>query len=160
MAMPSSSPSMTEPAKRISQDGEEGDHLRISGWKALFCFTTRRHLPILSVAVFAALIAALANPAIAFVFGSIFHQFTEFGSGHITAAEFLRQISKYCTYLTAFGCASWIANSIYFMLFLSFGELQAHSARQTIFTALLRKDMVWYDTRDTGITALLSSVQM
>ncbi|PVH92092.1 P-loop containing nucleoside triphosphate hydrolase protein [Periconia macrospinosa] len=161
MATSSVSSPTIEPAKlSTSQVGEEGGDLRTSTWKDLFGFTTRRHLPILFVAFLAALVAALANPAIAVVFGSVFHQFTEFGAGRITAAEFLRQISKYCTYLTAFGCASWIANSIYFMLFLSFGELQAYSARQTIFTALLRKDMAWYDTRDTGIAALLPSVQM
>jgi ATP-binding cassette subfamily B (MDR/TAP) protein 1 len=106
------------------------------------------------------LVAALTNPAIAIVFGSVFRQFADFGAGNITASEFLHNIAKYCTYLTAFGCLSWLSNSISCMAFMAFGELQAHSARDMIFISLLRKDMAWYDTRDTGIAALLPSVQM
>ncbi|CAI6336087.1 unnamed protein product [Periconia digitata] len=159
MATSSVSTPNGDPDKQTPPDDEEYNYTRRMGWKALFTFTTRKHVPLLSAAFFAALIAALANPAIAIVLGSIFHQFTEFGGGSITASEFLHQVSKYCIYLTAFGCACWVGNSIYFTLFLSFGELQAHNAREVIFATLLRKDMSWYDTRDTGVTALLPSIQ-
>jgi ATP-binding cassette subfamily B (MDR/TAP) protein 1 len=53
----------------------------------------------------------------------------------------------------------WFANSVYFTLFLTFGELQARSAREKIFNTLLKKDLEWYDTRENGIAAFLPSLQ-
>ncbi|KAF1949133.1 hypothetical protein CC80DRAFT_581734 [Byssothecium circinans] len=149
-----------EPERRTIHDEEEHDIIRRAGWKALFSFTTRKHVPVFSVAFFAAFISALTNPAIAIVFGSLFRQFTDYGAGKTTASEFLHNVGKWCTYLAAFGGLSWLSNSIYFISFLIFGELQAHSARDMIFNAMLQKDMAWYDTRNTGIAALLPSVQM
>lgn len=139
---------------------DEEDLVRKMGWKALFSFTTRKHVPVLSVACVAATVAALTLPAMAIVFGLIFRQFSDFGAGKVSASDFLRNVSTYCTYLTAFGGVSWLANSIYFMSFLTFGELQAQSARDRIFNALLEKNMAWYDTRDTGVAAFLPAVQM
>ncbi|KAF2643236.1 P-loop containing nucleoside triphosphate hydrolase protein [Massarina eburnea CBS 473.64] len=160
MAKSSLSTRADEPEKKSVQDEEEYDYIRKLGWKALFSFTTKKHIPALSVAFFAAFVAAITNPAIAIVFGAVFRQFADYGAGTLTASQFLHNVAKWCTYLTAFGGLSWLSNSIFFTAFLTFGELQAHSARDMIFTALLRKDMAWYDTRDAGIAALLPSIQM
>jgi ATP-binding cassette subfamily B (MDR/TAP) protein 1 len=62
--------------------------------------------------------------------------------------------------LTGIASVNWMANSIYFFFFLTFGELQARSARNRIFDALMSKDMAWYDTRETGTAALLPAIQM
>ena len=160
MAMSPASNGTDEQEKTNTQDDEEHDFIRKVGWKALFGFTTKKHLPVLSVAVFAASIAALTLPGMAVVYGLIFRQFADFGSGEITGAILLRNASKYCTYLAALASLNWLANSIYFVMFLTFGELQARSARDMIFNALLRKDMEWYDTRESGIAAFLPAVQM
>jgi ATP-binding cassette subfamily B (MDR/TAP) protein 1 len=158
-ALSSTSNSADERDKSNStEDGE--DLIHEMGRKALFSFTTRKHIPVLAIAVTAGIVAALCLPAMAIVFGLIFRQFSDFGAGKLTGTVFLRNVSKYCMYLVAFGSISWLANSIYFMCFLTFGELQAHSARDQIFNALLLKNMAWYDTRDTGVAAFLSDIQM
>lgn len=160
MATSSVTTSSTEPDKRTPEDEAEYDYIRNTGWKALFTFTKRKHIPVLVAALFAALVSALTNPAIAIMFGFVFKMFTDFGAGNLTAPEFLHGVSKYCAYLTGFGFASWAASSFFCALFMSFGDLQAHSAREVIFNALLKKDMAWYDTRDSGTAALLGSAQM
>ncbi|KAF2795693.1 P-loop containing nucleoside triphosphate hydrolase protein [Melanomma pulvis-pyrius CBS 109.77] len=138
---------------------EENDFIRQVGWKALFGFTTKKHIPVLLVALFCATVSALTLPAFAVVYGLIFRQFASFGSGEITGTVLLRNASKYCTYLTALAAINWFSNSLYFAMYLTFGELQASNARNRIYDALLRKDMAWYDTRRSGITAFLPAIQ-
>lgn len=160
MAGPSSSNATEEQEKQRPQDEEEQEFIRKMGWKALFSFTTKRHLPILFVACLAAAVAALCMPALAILYGLIFREYANFGGGTTPATTFLANVSRYCIYLSAFGGLNWLSNSIYFMTFLTFGELQARSARDRIFKALLRKNVAWYDTRETGAAAFLPTVQM
>ncbi|KAJ4286276.1 ATP-dependent permease [Kalmusia sp. IMI 367209] len=159
MATFPASNSTDEPDKQDEQDAEEQKYIHDMGWKALFSFTTRKHLPVLALAVASATLAALTLPALAVMYGLIFREFANFGAGSISSSKFLREISKYCIYVTAFGGLSWLGNSLYFVAFLTFGELQARSARGKIFGALLKKDMAWYDTRDTGMSAFLPAMQ-
>lgn len=160
MAASSASNRTEEPEKTLAQDQEEQEHVRRVGWKALFIFTTRKHIPVLVTAIIGAAIGALTISASAILFGLIFGQFSAFGAGATSPAVFLRNVSRLCIYLTGLGGLNWLGNSIYFMTFLSFGELQARSARRRIFNALLQKNMAWYDTRGTGTAAFLSAMQM
>jgi len=141
------------------QDTETQLRTQHISWKALFSFTTRKHLPTLVIALVSAAIAALTLPAIAVLYGLIFREFAKVGADTISGSTFLHNVSKYCIYLAAFGGLNWLTNSIFFMAFITFGELQARSARDRIFSALLRKDMAWYDTRSPGVAALLTNMQ-
>lgn len=147
-------------AKEQDDNGQEQNFEQRAGWKALFGFTTRAHLPVLSVAVLSAIVAALTMPAMAVVYGLVFRQFSSLASGHISSSTFLHNVSKYCLYMTGFVGLSWLANTIFFMTFLAFGELQARAARDRLFSALLKREMKWYDTRENGIAAFLPSLQM
>ena len=129
------------------------------GWKSLFGFTNRKHLPFLGGAVFFGIVAGLALPAEAILYGLVFNQFANFGSGAITGPKLLENVSKYCAYMTAIAAVDWFANSIFFVFWLTFGELQARSARNHIFNSLLVKDITWYDTRRSGIGAFLPTIQ-
>jgi ATP-binding cassette subfamily B (MDR/TAP) protein 1 len=144
-------------------DEQKGGHMddgdRSDGWKVLFGFTTRKHLPIALGALLIAIVAAVTLPAMAVLFGMIFRQFADYGSGKISGSTLLDNASTYCIYLTAVCAVCWFANSVYFTLFLTFGELQARSAREKIFNTLLKKDLEWYDTRENGIAAFLPSLQ-
>ncbi|KAF2823407.1 multidrug resistance protein-like protein 2 [Ophiobolus disseminans] len=139
---------------------EEHQYLSQAGWKALFGFTTRRHMPILSLGLLSAIIAATSIPVFAIIYGLIFRDYTYYGVGTIDSSTLRDKVARYCLILTGVASLNWIANSFYFFCFLTFGELQARSARNRIFDALIRKDMAWYDTRETGIAAFLPGVQM
>jgi ATP-binding cassette subfamily B (MDR/TAP) protein 1 len=138
---------------------EELKYLLQVGWKGLFGFTTRKHLPILSGALLSAIIAAASLPVFAIMYGLIFGLYTDYGAGKIDSSTFRDGVTRHCLILTGIASLNWLANSFYFFFFLTFGELQARSARYKIFNTLIHKDMSWYDTRTTGITAFLPTVQ-
>ena len=144
--------------KELGQD--ERNHIRQAGWKALFSFTSKKHLGVLSGAIFFAMIAGLIIPGQSLLFGLIFNQFAKYGSGKISGPALLANVSKYCVYMTALGTGSWFSNALYFMFWLVFGELQARSARDRIFNNLLSKGIIWYDMRRNGVGAFLPRIQM
>ncbi|OCK79569.1 hypothetical protein K432DRAFT_426405 [Lepidopterella palustris CBS 459.81] len=141
-------------------DKDERDYIRQVGWKALFSFTTKKHTGVLLGAIFFAVIAGLILPAQSVLYGLIFNQFANHGSGKITGAVLLANVSKYCIYVVALGAGSWVSNGVYFIFWLTFGEMQAKSARDRMFNNMLSKDMVWYDLRRNGVAAFLPRVQM
>lgn len=160
MATIKSSKSTDQPKKLLTRTDEESEYILKVGWKALFGFTTRKHVPGLLGALLGATIAALTMPVFAIVYGLIFGKYTEYGAGQISGNEMMSSITRYCIIITGLATINWISNSLYFLFFLAFGEMQARSARNRIFEALIQKDLAWYDTRETGVTALLSAIQM
>ncbi|KAF2751990.1 P-loop containing nucleoside triphosphate hydrolase protein [Sporormia fimetaria CBS 119925] len=138
---------------------KQNEHVRQVGWKLLFSFTTRRHIPLLFGALLVATIAAATQPANAVLFGLLFRKFADYGAGNISGAELLHKTSEYCIYLTAVCAVCLVASSLNCTLFMSFGELQVRSARERVFNALLGKNIEWYDTRENGIAAYLPSLQ-
>lgn len=160
MAPPTASDSSDEPEQKSQQTVEEHEYMIKAGWKALFGFTTKKHLPILSGALFSAFVAAATLPVFAIIYGLIFRDYTDYGAGRLDSSGLRHSVTKYCLILTGIASLNWMANSFYFFFFLTFGELQARSARNKIFDALIRKDMAWYDTRETGIAAFLPAIQM
>ncbi|KAL5418582.1 hypothetical protein PMIN04_007283 [Paraphaeosphaeria minitans] len=159
MATPAASNRVNEPDKQDVLDAEEQQFVANMGWKALFSFTTRKHLPVLAFAVLASSLAALTLPALAVLYGLLFREFGSVAKGDKSDSQFLKQVSTYCIYVTAIGGVSWLGNSLHFAAFMTFGEMQARSARGRLFGALLNKDMAWYDTRDTGMAAFLPAMQ-
>lgn len=141
-------------------DQNERNYIRQAGWKALFSFTSKKHLGALSGAIFFAVIAGLIVPGQSLLFGLIFNQFANYGSDRISGPTLLANVSKYCVYMTALGAGSWFSHALCFMFWLVFGELQAKSARDRIFNNLLSKDIIWYDIKRNGVGAFLPRIQM
>jgi ATP-binding cassette subfamily B (MDR/TAP) protein 1 len=160
MARQTDSDTSDEPKKKSQQADEEHQYMLQAGWKALFGFTTKKHFPILSGALLSAFIAAATLPVFAIIYGRIFRDYTDYGAGKVSSSGLRHSVTRYCLILTGIASLNWMANSFYFFFFLTFGELQARSARNKIFDALIRKDMAWYDTRETGIAAFLPAIQM
>jgi len=129
-------------------------------WKALFYFTTKKHIPSLVVGVVTAIISGASSPAQSFLIGKAFGLFTTYGAGGITAKDLLDKESKYVLYMVAVGVGSWLIRFVFFTSWLSFGELQAKSARDRLFCGLLHKDIAWYDRRKHGVGALSTRLQM
>ncbi|CAO2657496.1 Nn.00g036220.m01.CDS01 [Neocucurbitaria sp. VM-36] len=146
--------------KPIPEASDEQDNASKVGWKALFSFTTRKHLLVLSAALLSAVIAAATLPVFAIIYGLIFREYTDYGARKIDSSALLGNVTRYCIILTSIVTLNWVANSFYFSLFLTFGELQAKSARDRVFDVLIKKDMTWYDMRETGMAAFLPAVQM
>ncbi|KAE8824613.1 hypothetical protein PTNB85_09377 [Pyrenophora teres f. teres] len=146
--------------KTATQADDERAYMSQVGWKALFGFTTRQHVPIILGGIAAASIAALSMPIFAIIYGLIFREYTNYGAGNSDSDKLMSSITRFCMILTGITTVTWLANSFYFFFFLTFGELQARSARNRIFDALMKKDMTWFDMREAGIAAFLPTVQM
>jgi ATP-binding cassette subfamily B (MDR/TAP) protein 1 len=143
-----------------TQDSEEQEYILKAGWKTLFGFTTKQHLPVLCGALLGAFFAALTMPILAIIYGLIFQEYTNYGLGTADSSTLMSNVTKYCVILTGVATLNWIANSLYFFFFLTFGELQARSARTRVFETLIKKDIGWFDTRETGVAAFLPRIQM
>lgn len=159
MAASATSNSTNDANKQDGLDIHEQQFVQDLGWRALFGFTTRKHLSVLLFAICASTLAALTLPALAVLYGLLFREFGAVANNGKSDSQFLKQVSTYCIYVTAIGGVSWLGNSLHFAAFMTFGEMQARSARGRIFGALLRKDMAWYDVQDAGMAAFLPAMQ-
>ncbi|KAE8382914.1 P-loop containing nucleoside triphosphate hydrolase protein [Aspergillus bertholletiae] len=136
---------------------------RCLGWKpswlALFSFTTKKHTPTLCFAIIFALLASASSPVFATLLGEAFNSLALFGSDQISAQELIQKTKASCIKLACLGAYSWFCNSIYFILFVIFGELQVANARESCFNGLLQKDQEWFETQQDGTRTFLSCLQ-
>ena len=128
-------------------------------WRALFNFTTRAHVLPLSVGVLLSIASGIIIPALALLLGKVFDSFTDFGAGKISGSELIQNVSHNAIFIVALGSASWLLNGSYYMFWLIFGELQAKSVRDKLFSGMLQKDMEWYDMRKAGVSAMIPRLQ-
>ncbi|KAF2721834.1 putative ABC transporter [Polychaeton citri CBS 116435] len=128
-------------------------------WRALFNFTTRANLPVLSGGIFVSVVAGAVTPAQSYIVGRIFEGFIELSRRQLTKDEFSTKQIPLVVYLVAVGSGSWVLHFLEFSIWIAFGELQAKSARDRLFAGLLKKDIGWYDLRKNGIGALLPRLQ-
>lgn len=135
------------------------DSTKRAPWRALFFFTTRSNMPILITGIFFSIVAGATAPFNAWIQGKIFESFSTLGSGQITGEQVYNDNRKYVLYFVALAAVTWVTNTGQFAAWLSFGELQAKSARDRLFHGLLEKDIEWYDMRKHGIGALLPRLQ-
>jgi ATP-binding cassette subfamily B (MDR/TAP) protein 1 len=130
-----------------------------ASWHSLFAFTTRQHAASLVFAGLATIGAGILKPISAIFFGNIFSALTKFGAGTLNGQETLEQISIWCIALVALGGGTWFFEGALLSTWMVFGELQAKSVREQMFTGMLKKDMEWYDLREDGIGSLLIRIQ-
>lgn len=128
-----------------------------ANWKSLFDFTSPKHIPIIILGVFFALAAALVMPFLSIILGEDFDILESFTKGK--AVQPLERVASCCIELVVLGGANWLLSGAYFALFVSFGEKQEENARNRLFSELLRKDLVWFQTQQDGIGAFLSVAQ-
>lgn len=128
-------------------------------WRSILHFTLRIHLIPLAAALILTALSGVIIPAVAIILGKAFDAFAQYGSNKITGPDLVEQITWYAVALTVLGCASGILNGGFFTIWISFGELQAKSAREQLFNEMLEKEIEWYDLRKAGINTLISRLQ-
>ncbi|KAK8253666.1 P-loop containing nucleoside triphosphate hydrolase protein [Phyllosticta capitalensis] len=143
-----------------AESGENEEALRKTQWKDLFNFTTKKHLPFLFLAMSLAIVCGLVVPFNAWLLGKIFDAFSKYATRSIDAAGLRSTISKNTIYMLALASANWLLQSAYFASWIIFGELQARSARERIFRAMLKRNISWFDRRTNGIGSMIPRLQM
>jgi ATP-binding cassette subfamily B (MDR/TAP) protein 1 len=134
-------------------------HGFINGWKSLFSFTAKAHLPVLLPAIFLSTAAGTLQPTMAFFFGKFFDSFSDFASGEIEGAVFMDRSLTSFNAMFAIGAATFLFKGALFTLWLVFGEMQARCVRELLFASLLDRDMGWYEARTSGVESLLARIQ-
>ncbi|KAL6887495.1 ABC-transporter [Trichoderma longibrachiatum] len=130
-----------------------------SSFKHLFSFTTWDHTASLLAALVASAAIAAIKSLLSVVLGKTFDAVSDFGAGHGSGSETLHNVAHWTLILLGMGIADWGASTALLLLWIIFGELQANSARKTIFESLLSKKMSWFDSLDQGISSLLVRIQ-
>ena len=138
---------------------KENIHGGSPGWKSLFEFTTRRHLPTLIFGSIFAVVASCITLALAIFLGNVFDSFTSFGADQTGAKELHGEVITNCLGMIALGVAGWFLNGAYYSLFVAFGEMQASVIRSQVFLELLKRDVEWFEAKSEGSGALLSGIQ-
>lgn len=128
-------------------------------WKALLNFTTKKHLPLLILSLICSIIVGIVTPAQAYLMGKVFSNFTKFGSGQIKESEFKHNEVLYSIYFIIIGGICWFFSTMMYAGWIMFGELQARSARERLFNALIERDIEWFDQRKDGVGALTGRLQ-
>lgn len=142
-----------------NDEGGQNERLKKPSWRTILHFTLRSHLIPLAVALILTALSGVIIPAVAVILGKAFNSFAQYGSNKITGPDLVGQISWYAVALTVLGCASGILNGGFFTFWISFGELQAKSAREQLFNEMLEKEIEWYDLHRAGIITLISRLQ-
>ena len=143
----------SEPIRKIDIEADT------ASWRSLFIFTTREHSAAIGFSAISTILAGLLKPTAAIFFGNIFSILAKFGGGTLDANGMLKEISTWCLALTILGLAAWVFEGFFLSAWIIFGELQAKSVRQKMFTGMLDKEMEWYDLREDGIGSLLIRIQ-
>jgi ATP-binding cassette subfamily B (MDR/TAP) protein 1 len=127
-------------------------------WSSLFNFTTRKHLVFLFPALVSSMVSGATIPVNAYLLGRIFASFTSFAAGQIDTPNFKHDMAKYNSYVVINGATSWLFNFLAYSFWHTFGDLQARSARERLFNALLLKPASWFDRRTEGVSTLTTRV--
>ncbi|PQE13470.1 hypothetical protein CJF32_00005362 [Rutstroemia sp. NJR-2017a WRK4] len=127
--------------------------------RSLFSFATKNHTFDLVCCIVSGILSGALKPISAIFYGNIFGALTNYGAGVLTGSETLHKVSIWCIAITALGVATWLSEGIFLCSWMVFGELQAKSVREKMFTGLLNKDIQWYDLRKDGIGSLLIRIE-
>lgn len=131
-----------------------------STWRHLFVFTERRHATVLGFAIVAAVLVAATKTLYAILLGKIMDLVSPLGAGTISGTTAMEGVRMWCLVLTGVGVAIWAFNSALMTLWVIFGELSAKSARESLFSNLLSKEMAWFDRQEEGVSSALASLQI
>lgn len=130
-----------------------------TGWKSLFYFSNRKHLPSALLGSVFALLAGCVTTALAIFLGNVFNAFTAFGAGEIDYNTLHGKILTGSLWMIGLGAAGWLLNGVYYAAFIVFGEFQASTVRREVFVELLSRDVEWFEAQEEGSGALLSGIQ-
>ena len=126
--------------------------------ESIFAFTKASPLPVFAAGLLLSAAAGLLQPAMAIFFGKFFNAFSSYASGDIDESTFVDRTSRSIYALLGIGTSTLLLKGGVFIIWLTFGEMQAHCIRKVLFESLLSRDIEWFDAQTTGMAALLATM--
>ncbi len=130
-----------------------------NSFRDLFTFTAWRHCWLLVAGLVGAVLSGAFMTSMSILLGRIFAVISQFGSGHLTGAETVAEVSSWCVLLAVVGGAGFLVNFVFMFSWIAFSELQARNIRGKMFHGLLKKEMQWFDSQPDGVASLLIRIQ-
>lgn len=130
-----------------------------ASWKHLFAFTQTRHCCALVPAILSSCAVAGFRTSLALAMGLFFQIAADYALGDVSAPDTLVEGTNLCILLCGLGAGHWLANTVFLSSWVIFGELQARSVREQMFSSLLAKKMAWYDSQEDGISSFLVRIE-
>ncbi|OHF04657.1 ABC transporter [Colletotrichum orchidophilum] len=109
----------------------------------------------MTIGVVSAFFCAALRTILAVVLGQLFQIMMDFGSGISSVSYAMTSTSQWCVVICILAAGALVGNSMLLLSWFISGELQARSARESVFNGLLAREMGWYDKQADGIPALL-----
>lgn len=125
----------------------------------IFAFTTPKQLGVIACATGTAAVVAAGKTVYTFLLGRVFNFATQYGASEISGQDLLSHVSQWCGYITVLGVGMWALSSADMALWITSGELRAMSARKTLFSTLIQREMGWFDSRGDGMSSLIIQSQ-
>ncbi|XP_071033677.1 ATP-dependent translocase ABCB1-like [Parasteatoda tepidariorum] len=138
---------------------------------ALFRYSSAYDKLMMVTASVIAIAAGFSFPGLNLIFGKVIQKMVIYDmsvnnitSFRISKEEFLKDSTTWCIYNTAFGVVMLNCNYIFICFFNSAAANQAFKIRCLFMTSILKQDIGWYDTHETGdfasrITGDLTRIQ-
>lgn len=136
----------------------KGDTLYRPRWTSLLAFSSRPQTYLLCISFASAISAGAAGPIYNIFFGKVLDLFTEFAGDQLDPSGFKRRVAFDSAIIAGIGVGNWILNALFLGLWMSLGQYQARTCYNRIFDRLLDKPISWYDTRQSGISALMPKI--
>ena len=128
-------------------------------FRHLFAFTTWKGSLVLSMALIASILVGALHASLAIFIGKTFSLVSSYGSSLVSDSDVMSQVTRFCGTMLILGGSGWAANFLLMFLWVAFSELEVRRARCDVFSALLRKEVGWFDKVPNGTSGLLIQIQ-
>ena len=105
------------------------------------------------------MVSATLRPVATIICGNIFGIFALYGSGTIVSSQMLDSVSTSCKVLIVLSGLSWVVEAGFMSSWIAFGEQHAKEMRNRLFSAMLKRNIKWYDLRTEGLDTLLARIE-
>lgn len=145
-----------KPTKPDSPPGHHG----FAAYKVIFAFTCATHLLVLLPALLLAGLSGAIKPITSVLVGRFLTSFSKFSAGSIDDSELTRSTRDQVLALVGLGVATWIVRGVFCCAWITYGESQARSIRERLYSTLLTRDLQWFESQQSGVSTLLSRLHM
>ncbi|KAG8177033.1 hypothetical protein JTE90_024080 [Oedothorax gibbosus] len=157
--------------KHAKQDEQEKRELPPVGFFSLFRYSSCLDKTLIAIGTLAAILTGASIPGVNIIYGQFIDKLIIYDifnknltNETIPTDEFLQSTGELCAITAAFGVASMLCNYIMVTFFSLAAANQAFRIKSLFMASILKQDIGWYDTTETGdfasrITGDLSRIQ-
>lgn len=128
-------------------------------FRTIFSFTRASHLLFLVPAFLLAALSGLFLPIMSILIGRFFSSFAQYTAGVIDGEKLTQDTLPTLHALLGVVAGIRVVKGGFCCAWIIYGESQAQAVREDLFSALLLRDLTWFEARKAGVGALLSRIQ-